>query len=271
VIRDATVAAGVTGGATSVPKSLDRHSLQGCGLDRPFLLVPSLDSGHSRIESGTGSALRPSGRLRRSPPLPAVEWARKEKGLGRRQASESPLQASNLATKSQAQDEGRRKTCPSSQPSPRRGEGAKSGSLRRVSSFATRPTQKPCPMKRAAQDLPLIPAFSPEGRRSEERKLAAGEQLRDQANTKAMPDEEGGARPAPHPGLLPEGEKERRAKARGGQRTPQTVSPPARSPGDSMHIGPRGSRRWISGPPPAPVAATRRQAPVHSPSRHRAP
>jgi hypothetical protein len=38
------------------------------GLDRPFLLVPSL-------------------------------WASKEKELGRRQASESPPQASNLATK----------------------------------------------------------------------------------------------------------------------------------------------------------------------------
>jgi hypothetical protein len=37
------------------------------GLDRPFLLVPSL-------------------------------WASKEKGLGRRQAHESPPQASNLAT-----------------------------------------------------------------------------------------------------------------------------------------------------------------------------
>jgi hypothetical protein len=41
------------------------------GLDRPFPLVPSLDSGPP--------ALRPSGRLRRSPPLPAVAWASKEK------------------------------------------------------------------------------------------------------------------------------------------------------------------------------------------------
>jgi hypothetical protein len=63
------------------------------GLHRPFLLVPSL-------------------------------WASKEKELGRRQAAESPPQASNLATSQ---------------------NHAPSG---------------------AAQDPPLIPTFSPKGRRS---------------------------------------------------------------------------------------------------------
>jgi hypothetical protein len=103
--------------------STDRACRVG-GLDRPFLLVPSLDSGLP--------ALRPSGRLRRSPPLPAVAWASKEKELGRRQASESPPQASKLATQS-----------------------------------------------RAAQDPPLIPTFSPEGRRSQEQRPVAGEPPRD--------------------------------------------------------------------------------------------
>jgi hypothetical protein len=76
----------------------DASSAKACrvgGLDRPFLLATSL-------------------------------WASKEKSLAGRQASESPPQASHLAT--QPNNEGRRKTRPSSQPSPRRGEGAKSKS-----------------------------------------------------------------------------------------------------------------------------------------------
>ena len=88
-----------TGSVLSVPNPSSAKACRVGGLDRPFLLVPSL-------------------------------WASKEKGLGRRQASESPLQASNLATRPiQKNDEGHRKTRPSSQPSPRRGEGAKSRSL----------------------------------------------------------------------------------------------------------------------------------------------
>jgi hypothetical protein len=62
---------GRTGSVLSVPiPSSDRACRVG-GLDRPFLLATSLDSGLP--------ALRPSGRLRRSPPLPAVAWASKEK------------------------------------------------------------------------------------------------------------------------------------------------------------------------------------------------
>jgi hypothetical protein len=74
----------------------DTSSAKACrvgGLDRPFLVVPSL-------------------------------WASKEKELGRRQASESPPQASNLATQptSKAMHDGeQRKTRPSSQPSPPEG------------------------------------------------------------------------------------------------------------------------------------------------------
>jgi len=49
----------------------------------PFFRVTFLDSGHP--------ALRPSGQLRCSPPLPAVAWASKERWLGRRQATETAL------------------------------------------------------------------------------------------------------------------------------------------------------------------------------------
>jgi hypothetical protein len=129
------------------------------GSTRPFLLVPSLDSGLP--------ALRPSGRLRRSPPLLAVVWASKEKGLAGRQASESPPQASNLATAN---------------------------------------IKSHCPM-------------------------------------------EGGARPAPHPSLLPGGEKEpnprkgRRKKAATGEhprdsakRAPYSTTTPLRLSPDTLSI-----------------------------------
>ena len=49
----------------------------------PFFRATFLDSGHP--------ALRPSGQLRCSPPLPAVAWASKERWLGRRQATETAL------------------------------------------------------------------------------------------------------------------------------------------------------------------------------------